>query len=157
MEGEDKEEDGDIYLMRLPAEGAIGQWSVIKEMLRLSSTKRNLTDQELTNIQRSVASSTSTVWLIRKGEENVGVFLTSIRVCPTTGQKTLLIIALYGLSYLKRRFWEVGIGTLKDYCLNRGISTISAYSNHPSIIRRLEALGADTSYRHIEFTVGDEK
>jgi len=146
-----------VYLKRLPPEVAIDLWQVLKEMIRLSSTKRLLSDQELASIQRSVATKSTVVWLIKRGEENCGLFLTSLQNCPITSEQTLLLHGLYGLSYLENTIWTIGLETLQEYCQERGIGKMVAYSNHPAVLRRLEGIGADTSYRRVELPVSTKE
>ncbi len=81
------------------------------------------------------------------------VLITQIVTDEWSGSKSLYIYSLAAVSKTSPKTWIDGLKALMKWGRSRGCSRVIAHSNNEDIIKRVDSLGADTSYRFISFPI----
>jgi len=116
---------------------------------------------ERTNRQNNLLSSALSgkleVWAsYRHSEGHIvfeGIVLTRFIDDDIAGTRNLLIYGIYSYveSDLDNSTWITGLKTLVKYAIGRRCSLIVAYTNFEHIVKVVNELGGDTSFRLITF------
>ena len=144
-----------IMLTRLLPDQVSNLWSIIKYAVEESLPPiAGESPNKMNNILTALLCSKAQCWMSyvksKEGNKFEGLVITEITHGDISDTKSLLIYCLYGFEKASRKSWTGGMKALVKFASSRGCSSITAYSEIPSIISLVERLGGETKYRFIK-------
>ena len=142
-------------LTRLLPDQVSNLWSIIKYAVEESLPPiAGESPNKMNNILTALLCSKAQCWMSyvksKEGNKFEGLVITEITHDDISDTKSLLIYCLYGFEKASRKSWTGGMKALVKFASSRGCSSITAYSEIPSIISLVERLGGETKYRFIK-------
>jgi hypothetical protein len=145
--------EGDaMSLVRMQPQDAMQFWDEVKECIASALPPHLLeTPETLLQVQEQVLVGQLECWLAVREQQLYGVLTT--RVVSEFGQRSLLVFSVATLEHPPASLWPESIEVLKKYAASKQCSRVLAYSNHERLVQVAEYLGADTSWRLIQWLV----
>jgi hypothetical protein len=143
-----------MSIVRLSKEHISEYWHIIGPAIVISLPPTVAGGEEhLNNLLLICLDGRLEVWAIMDGEDMIGVTTTEIVVDDATRSRSLLIYTLHSFSLMPEEIWDEGLKFFGSYAKKEGCSEIIAYSKIERVIEKAKAVGADTSYHVLTFTI----
>jgi len=109
--------------------------------------------ERMNNILRALCGGGLECWTLWLGDDLqiVGVF--ELIIDHATGNKSLLIYALYSYSEVSYEFWGILLKSVRKTAKEKGCSRIVAYSNVDRVVDIINALGGNSEFRFLSLEV----
>ncbi len=145
-------------LLRLLPDQVMKQWDFFK--VAMESTLPPIaggSEDRMNNILEMFLTSGLIMWIsYRKNNTETkvtGFLVTQIVVDDPSKTKSVLIYSIYTEDGFKLSEWEEGFKEVSKYAKGLNCVRVTAYSNHPAVIKRAEDFGGDSSYRFISVPI----
>lgn len=147
-----------VKLIRLSGEQASRYWPVLSQgFSRALPPGTVATRGVLNNMLIGILRRNYDCWVVKVRRDGkwrqVAGAITSIRVEPMSGLRSMLIYSLFSQSPLEDEEWEQAFSLLAKVARKGNCAKVTAYSRNPSVLEMVERLGGDTQMRYIELGV----
>ncbi len=149
-----------IYLNRLGGEQAAKFWPILSRgFARSLPPGVEFSEMLLNNMLLGILHKQYDCWII-KGERDgkpkqLGGVITTVRVEPLTGVRSLLIYSLYVKQMLSDEEWKELFKLASHVATKHKCKRICAYTRNPSVLSIVESLGGQSEMRVVELEVKD--
>ena len=145
-----------MKLLKLSPEQLMQQWPYVKEciLLALPPFVSNNTENIL-RIQEMLLVNTLECWACINENSNqfYGILTTQLIVDEITLTRNLFIFSITLTEEHEDIIWNEGYAEMMKYAVAKNCTNIIAYSNQQAVINKAEQLGADVSWRFLNFPV----
>ena len=145
-----------MKLLKLSPEQLMTHWQYVKECILLALPPFvNSTTDNILRIQEMLLVNTLECWacINEISGQFYGIMTTQLTADEITQTRNLLIFSITLTEEHEDIIWDEGYTEMMKYAMANNCANIIAYSNQQLVIEKASKLGADVSWRMLNFPV----